>query len=122
MLVAINEHADTIHLVAADGSQDAVIVLQDNVGVVAKYRRIAINCYVAGPGLVVRIGGFEPAGRLVIFAQSERSRNAPAASMRIFQRRARLVHDIAHEIGTPRLLGALAELGAGRLRLEFGLR
>jgi hypothetical protein len=38
LLVAINEHADTIHLVAADGSQDAVIVLQDNVGVVAKYR------------------------------------------------------------------------------------
>ena len=117
----IDEHANAVHLVAANGSQDAVIVFQDNVGVVAKYRRIAINCYVAEPGLVAGIGGFEPAGSLVIFAQSERSRDAPAASMRILQRRARLVHDIAHEIGTPRLLGALAELGASGLRLEFSL-
>ena len=69
--------------------------------------------------MIAGINGLEPAVCLVIFAQSECSWNAPAASMRIFQRRARLVHYIAHEIGTPRLLGALAEPGAGGLCFEF---
>ena len=72
--------------------------------------------------MIAGISRLEPAVRLVVFTQGKRPWDTPAASMRIIQRRARLVHDIAHEIGAPRLLGSLAELGAGRLRLEFGLR
>lgn len=122
MLVAINEHADTVCFIAADSGQHAVVIFQDNVSVVSKHWRIAVNCYVARKRLIAGISRLEPAVRLVVFAQGKRPRNAPTAGVRVFQRRARLVHDIAHEIGAPRLLGSLAELGAGRLRLEFGLR
>ena len=117
----IDEHADAICFVAADSGQHAVIIFQDYVSVVAKHWRIAVNCHVARKRLVAGISRLEPAGCLVVFAQGKRPRDAPAASMRILQRRARLVHDIAHEIGTPRLLGALAELGASGLRLELSL-
>ena len=88
---------------------------------VAKHWRIAVNCHVAGKRLVAGISRPEPTVCLVVFAQGKRPRDAPAASMRIFQRRARLMHDPAHKVSAPRLLGALAELGASGLRLEFSL-
>ena len=88
---------------------------------VAKHWRIAVNCHVAGKRLIAGISGLEPAIRLVVFTQGKRPRDAPAASMRIFQRRARLLHNPAHKISTPRLLGALAELDASGLRLELSL-
>ena len=122
MIVAINEHADTVCFIAADSGQHAVVIFQDNVSMVAKHWRIAVNCRVARKRLVAGISRLEPASCLVVFAQGKRTRDAPAASMRVFQRRARLMHDPAHKVSAPRLLGALAELGAGRLRLEFGLR
>lgn len=71
--------------------------------------------------MVAGISRLEPTIRLVVFTQGKRPRDTPAASMRIFQRRARLIHDPAHKVSTPRLLGALAELGVSRLRLEFSL-
>ena len=89
---------------------------------VAKHWRIAVNCHVAGKRLVAGISRLEATIRLVVFTQGKRPRNTPAVSMRIFQRRARLFYNIAYEIGAPWFLGALAELNAGRLRLEFGLR
>ena len=119
MLVAINEHADTVCFIAADSGQHAVVVFQDYVSVVAKHRRIAVNCRVARKRLIAGISGLEPAIRLVVFTQGKRPWDTPAASMRIFQRRARLVHDIAHEIGAPWFLGALAKFGAGGLCFEF---
>ena len=115
----IDEHANAVCLIVADSGQHAVVIFQDNASVVAKHWRIAVNCRVARKRLIAGINGLEPSGYLVVFAQGKRPRDAPAASMRILQRRTRLVHDIAHEIGTPRLLGALAELGASRLRLEL---
>lgn len=115
----IDEHANAVCLIAADSGQRAVVIFQDDVSVVAEHWRIAVNCHVARKRLIAGISRLEPAGCLVVFAQGKRPWDAPAASMRILQRRARLVHDIAHEIGTPRLLGALAELGASRLRLEL---
>ena len=117
----IDEHADAVCLIAADSGQRAVVIFQDNVSVVAKHWRIAVNCHVARKRLVAGISGLESAIRLVVFAQGKRPWDTPAASMRIFQRRARLIHDPAHKVSAPRLLGALAELGASRLRLEFSL-
>ena len=121
MLVAINEHADTVCFIAADSGQHAVVVFQDYVSVVAKHWRIAVNCHVARKRLIAGINGLEPAVCLVILVQGKRPRNAPTASMRILQWRARLIHDPAHKVSAPRLLGALAELSASRLRLEFSL-
>ena len=117
----INEHADTICFVAADSGQRAVVIFQDDVSVVAEHWRIAVNCRVARKRLVAGISRLEPAGCLVIFTQGKRPWDTPVASMRIFQRRARLIHDPAHKVSAPRLLGALAELGASRLRLKFSL-
>ena len=88
---------------------------------VAEHWRIAVNCRVARKRLVAGISRLEPAGYFVILAQGKRPWDAPAASMRIFQRRARLIHDPAHKISAPRLFCALAELGASGLRLEFSL-
>ena len=84
MLVMIDEHADAVRLIAADGGQHAVIIFQDDVSMVAEHWRIAVNCRVAGKRLVAEISGFEPAGCLVVFAQGKRTWDAPAASMRIF--------------------------------------
>ena len=117
----IDEHADAVCLVAADSGQHAIVIFQDDVSVVTEHWRIAVNCHVARKRLVAGISRLEPAGCLVVFAQGKRPRDTPAASMRIFQRRARLIHDPAHKVSAPRLLGALAELGASRLRLEFSL-
>lgn len=121
MLVAINEHADAICFIAADSGQHAVIIFQNNVSVVAKHWRIAVNCHVARKRLIAGISRLEPAGCLVVFAQGKRPQDAPAADMRIFQRRDCLMHDLAHKVSAPRLFGALAELGASGLRLEFSL-
>ena len=117
----IDEHANAVCLVAADSGQRAVVIFQDNVSVVAEYWRIAVNCHVARKRLIAGISRLEPAIRLVVFAQGKRPRDTPAASMRILQRRARLMHDPAHKVSVPRLLSALAELGASGLRLEFSL-
>ena len=117
----INEHADTICFVAADSGQRAVVIFQDDVSVVAEHWRIAVNCYVARKRLVAGISRLEQTIRLVVFTQGKRPRDTPAASVRIFQRRARFIHDPAHKVSTPRLLGALAELSASGLRLEFSL-
>ena len=84
LLVAINEHADTVCFIAADSGQHAVVIFQDNVSVVAEHWRIAINCRVARKRLVAGISRPEPAVCLVGFAQGKRPRDAPAASMRIF--------------------------------------
>ena len=117
----IDEHADAVCLIAADSGQRAVVIFQDNVSVVAKHWRIAVNCHVARKRLVAGISGLEPAIRLVVFTQGKRPWDTPAASMRIFQRRARLMHDPAHKVSAPCLFGALAELSASGLRLEFSL-
>ena len=117
----IDEHADAICFIATDSGQRAVVIFQDDVSVVAEHWRIAVNCHVARKRLVAGISRLEPAGCLVVFAQGKRPWDAPAASMRILQRRARLMHDPAHKVSAPRLLGALAELGASRLCLEFSL-
>lgn len=117
----IDEHADAVCLIAADSGQHAVVVFQDDVSMVAEHWRIAVNCYVARKRLVAGISRLEPAGCLVIFTQGKRPRDTPATSMRIFQRHARLMHDPAHKVSAPRLLGTLAELGASGLRLEFSL-
>ena len=117
----IDEYADAVCLVAADSGLYAVVIFQDNVSMVAKHWRIAVNCRVARKRLVAGISRLEPASCLVVFAQGKRTRDAPAVSMRILQRRSRLMHDPAYEVSAPRLLGALAELGASGLRLEFSL-
>ena len=117
----IDEHADAICFIAADSGQRAVVIFQDDVSVVAEHWRIAVNCHVARKRLIAGISRLEPAGCLVVFAQDKRPWDAPAASMRILKRRARLMHDPAHKVSAPRLLGALAELGASGLRLEFSL-
>mgnify|MGYP001641048795 CR=1 FL=1 len=117
----IDEHADAICFIAADSGQHAVVIFQDNVSVVSKHWRIAVNCYVARKRLIAGISRLEPTIRLVVFTQGKRPRDAPAASMRILQRRARLMHDPAHKVSAPRLFGALAELSASGLRLEFSL-
>ena len=117
----IDEHANAVCLVAADSGQRAVIIFQDDVSMVTKHWRIAVNCYVARKRLIAGISRLEPAVRLVVFAQGKRPRNAPTAGVRVFQRRARLIHDPAHKVSAPRLLGALAELSASGLRLEFSL-
>ena len=88
----IDEYADAVCLIAADSGQYAVVVFQDDVSVVAKNWRIAVNCHVSRKRLVAGISGLESAIRLVVFAQGKRPRDTPAASMRIFQRRARLMH------------------------------
>lgn len=87
-------------------------------------RRTLANCgkllrrqEAVGAGII----RLEPTIRLVVFTQGKRPRDTPAASMRIFQRRARLIHDPAHKVSAPRLLGALAELGASGLCLKFSL-
>ena len=112
---------DAVCFIAADSGQHAVVIFQDNVSVVAKHWRIAVNCHVAGKRLVARISRLEPVVCLVVFTQGKCPRDAPAASMRIFQRRVRLIHDPAHKVSASRLLGALAELGASGLRLKFSL-
>ena len=117
----IDEHVDAVCFIAADSGQHAVVIFQDNVSVVAKHWRIAVNCHVARKRLIAGISRLEPDIRLVVFTQGKRTRDAPAASMRILQRRARLMHDPAHKVSVPRLLSALAELGASGLRLEFSL-
>ena len=117
----IDEHANAVCLIAADSGQRAVVIFQDDVSVVAEHWRIAVNCRVARKRLVAGISRLEPTIRLVVFTQGKRPRDTPAASMRIFQRRARLIHDPAHKVSAPRLFGALAELSAGRLRFEFSL-
>ena len=117
----IYEHTDAVCLVAADSGQHAIVIFQDDVSMVAEHWRIAVNCRVARKRLVVGISRLEPTIRLVVFTQGKRPRDTPAASMRIFQRRARLIHDPAHKISAPRLFCALAELGASGLRLEFSL-
>ena len=119
--ILINEHADTICFVAADSGQRAVVIFQDDVSVVSKHWRIAVNCYVARKRLIAGISRLEPAVRLVVFAQGKRPRNAPTAGVRVFQRRAHLIHDPAHKVSAPCLFGALAELSASGLRLEFSL-
>lgn len=119
--ILIDEHANAVCLVAADSGQYTIIISQNDVSVVAKHWRIAVNCYVARKRLIAGISRLEPAVRLVVFTQGKRPRDTPDASMRILQRRARLMHDPAHKVSTPRLLGALAELGASGLRLEFSL-
>ena len=118
----IDEHANAVCLVAADSSQHAVIIFQDDVSVVAEHWRITVNCHVARKRLVAGTSRLEPTIRLVVFAQGKRPRDTPAASMRILQRRrARLMHDPAHKVSAPRLLGALAELSTSGLRLKFSL-
>ena len=84
MLVAINEHADAVCLIAADSSQHAIVIFQDDVSVIAEQWRIMVNCRVARKRLVAGISRPEPAVCLVVFAQGKRPRDAPAASMRIF--------------------------------------
>jgi hypothetical protein len=117
----IDEHANAVCLVAADSGQYTIIISQNDVSVVAKHWRIAVNCRVARKRLVAGISRLEATGCFVILAQGKRPRNAPTAGVRVFQRRARLIHDPAHKVSTPRLLGALAELSASGLRLEFSL-
>ena len=67
LLVIIDEHADTVYLIAADSSQHAIVIFQDDVSVVAKHWRIAVNCHVAGKRLVAGISRLEPTIRLVVF-------------------------------------------------------
>ena len=115
----IYEHTDAVCLVAADSGQHAIVIFQDDVSMVAEHWRIAVNCRVARKRLVAGTSRLEPTIRLVVFTQGKRPRDTPAASMRILQRRrARLLHDPAHKVSAPRLLGALAELGASGLRLD----
>ena len=117
----IDEYADAVCLVAADSGLYAVVIFQDDVSVVAEHWRITVNCHVTRKRLVAGISRLEATGCFVMLAQGKRPRNTPAASMRIFQRRARLIHDPAHKVSAPRLLGALAELDASGLRLELSL-
>ena len=67
-LIAVDEHANTVRFIAADGGLNAVVMFQDDVRVVTKHWRTTVNCHVTSTRLIAGISGLEATIRLVIFA------------------------------------------------------